>query len=495
MKRVGCLLAVILCLALVLLAAYSRPLWHFRTRLTQTGSGIAVSPPPQPFAPAPLPALPTYDYTAMDAPLQVDLRARDLRALDLQSRLEDLLMANFDTNTSWPAALPEGFDPEAILQTGKNPGLGLRALHARGITGRGVGVAIIDQNLLVNHVEYADRLRLYEEIHYSPGPASMHGPAVASLAVGGTVGVAPEADLYFIGEWHGRFSPLTALLRRQKMHTFDFTPTAQSIRRLLEINRQLPQDRKIRVISISVGWSPYRPGYDEVTAAAAQAEREGIFVISTGLERTHGFSFHGLGRDPRDDPDQLSSYTESCWDNYYLDQHPGRPPLLVPMDSRTLAAPTGPTDYAFSRTGGWSWAVPYLAGLYALACQVNPDVTPDQFWETALQTGDIVDLQGRQIPDPDGSLAAWIAKTLDQLVLDYQQIAQGEELERHFARYYAGHEGVSRDRMTEAEFRAWYTNMWITSVLGDGQPHQLGRIVNPTRLIEALRPPPPPQHQ
>ena len=29
--------------------------------------------------------------------------------------------------------------------------------------------------------------------------AQMHGPAVSSIAVGKTVGVAPEADLYYIG--------------------------------------------------------------------------------------------------------------------------------------------------------------------------------------------------------------------------------------------------------------------------------------------------------
>ena len=36
-----------------------------------------------------------------------------------------------------------------------------------------------------------------------------------------------------------------------------------------------------------------------------------------------------------------------------------------------------------------SWTVPYVAGLYALACQVNPDITPEVFWEQALNTGDV----------------------------------------------------------------------------------------------------------
>ncbi len=52
--------------------------------------------------------------------------------------------------------------------------------------------------------------------------------------------------------------------------------------------------------------------------------------------------------------------------------------------------PTGEEDYVFYRSGGLSWAIPYVAGLYALACQVDPEITPWTFWRTALATGDFV---------------------------------------------------------------------------------------------------------
>jgi subtilisin family serine protease len=140
---------------------------------------------------------PRYD-PASDELGQVDLRGRNLSGLDLQGTLADLLMADFDTHTIWPPAekMPGGFDAEQIMSLGANPGLGVRALHGLGITGRGVGIAIIDEPLLVGHQEYADRLQLYEEIDIGPTSASeMHGPAVASIAVGKTVGAAPDADL------------------------------------------------------------------------------------------------------------------------------------------------------------------------------------------------------------------------------------------------------------------------------------------------------------
>ena len=68
----------------------------------------------------------------------------------------------------------------------------------------------------------------------------------------------------------------------------------------------------------------------------------------------------------------------------------GKDILQAPMDSRTLADPNGNEDYYFSRVGGQSWIVPWMAGLYALACQVYSDITPEDFWATALQTADAV---------------------------------------------------------------------------------------------------------
>ncbi len=49
------------------------------------------------------------------------------------------------------------------------------------------------------------------------------------------------------------------------------------------------------------------------------------------------------------------------------------------MDSRCIASPTGEDKYVFYYSGGMSWVVPYTAGLYALCCQVNPAITPNEF--------------------------------------------------------------------------------------------------------------------
>ena len=57
------------------------------------------------------------------------------------------------------------------------------------------------------------------------------------------------------------------------------------------------------------------------------------------------------------------------------------------MDHRTIASPTGKNEYVHYANGGGSWAVPWLAGMFVLSRQVNPNITPEHFWEVAGKTG------------------------------------------------------------------------------------------------------------
>ena len=63
------------------------------------------------------------------------------------------------------------------------------------------------------------------------------------------------------------------------------------------------------------------------------------------------------------------------------------------MDSRTTASHTGSDEYAFYRVGGFSWAVPYIAGVYALAAQADPAITPERFWTLAARTGRTIEME------------------------------------------------------------------------------------------------------
>ena len=329
---------------------------------------------------------------------EVDLRSADLRQADMAVLAPLLLRASFDEHTQWPAGLPEDFDPAALMELGKDPGLGVRDLHARGVTGKGVGIAIIDQTLLVDHREYADRVRLYQEYHTMAGDKpAMHGAAVASIALGETVGVAPEALLYYIADD-------TGTMDADGEYTWDLRYYAEDIDRLTALNETLPEGEKIRVISMSVGCVADTPGAAEMDAAIARARAAGIAVVWVNSHDPLMGNYIGMGRTPYGDPNDLSSARPGIFweDSLYTGEFRGTGGslLLVPMDGRTTAAQTGTDEYAHYSGAGSSWAVPYVAGLYALACQVKPEVTFEDFTAAARATAHPVSVthEGKEVP-------------------------------------------------------------------------------------------------
>ncbi len=306
-----------------------------------------------------------------------DVRSCDVSGEDLRV-IENWNDISFNSDTVWPAAdkLPEGFDPEAVLELGKDPGLGIRKLHEQGITGEGVGVAILDQPLYTGHEQYRDNLMLYEALHSAVDMgAEMHGSAVSSIAVGKDVGVAPGAKLYFIA---CKFGHNTG----DGGYEEDLGVMADGIYRVLEINRNLPEGEKIRVISISKGADTFAAGFGKLQTAVQAALKQGVLVLTTNPEHFYDFSFTGMNRDGLADPNDPAAYRPATW---YLDMKPHQVKLpedhiLVPM-SRTYAACVGEADYEWGYEGGMSWAVPWLAGFYALCCQADPECTPERFFE------------------------------------------------------------------------------------------------------------------
>ena len=280
----------------------------------------------------------------------------DVSRLDLRGEGERLRDQAFDTRTLWPPAdrLPLGFDPAALLHAGRNPGLGVRALHQGGIDGRGVTIGVIDQPLLPDHVEVAGRLEVVAELDVAGSPPQMHGPAVTSLAAGQTCGVAPGARIRHVS---------MAMWKAQA----DNALYLEALERLLALNGT--GQERIRVVSISSGGFAKARRADEWRALLGRAEREGVLVITCDLEAT-GLNYGLLMPLPGGDRDKPEGYVPGSYS--------GGKSLLVPGDGRTFAHSERAGDYRYHPAGGMSWAAPYLAGLAALGFQVNPSLTPDR---------------------------------------------------------------------------------------------------------------------
>lgn len=304
-----------------------------------------------------------------------DLRGYDASHMDFSRlKLENFI---FDSQTKWPEKLHPDFDLETIIEYGKHPGLGIDQLHKENITGKGINVGIIDGRLLVDHEEFKHNIAVYEEISEMNNPAHYHGTPMTSILCGKNVGVAPNADVYYI-----------AYLEEDTDVEDGYMNLANAIERIVEINKDLPEDDKIKVLSISSGWNPESKNAAAINNAIEKAKEENIFVITARLYETDELFFNGINRNPMNDPEKIESY----YLKYYVETgSAAEDVLLFPMDARWLASSTGKDEYVMYSNGAWSMVIPYISGLYTLACEVDKDITPERFWDIAISTGDSFD--------------------------------------------------------------------------------------------------------
>ena len=305
---------------------------------------------------------------------------------------DDIMTFWFNEDTEFP-----GYESLAaeVLENGKNPGLGVRELNARGITGAGVNVAIIDQNLAQPfHPEFADNIAAYTDVGtgQAENRGSMHGPAVASLLVGQTCGVAPDAELYYAAapSW-----------------TRDSAYYADALRWIIDVNRTLPADDKIRVVSISGApsgeGSPFEENLEMWDAAVAEAQAEGILVLDCRIGYDTGIITPGY-YDPSA-PEDVTGFTVG-----YPNVEAGRmftDTIYVPTSFRSTAEAYSPDHNTFQYTGqgGLSCGIPYAAGVLALGWQVDPSLTNDEI-VTLLFDSAYTDGDGNKIIDPPAFIAA-----------------------------------------------------------------------------------------
>jgi hypothetical protein len=332
-----------------------------------------------------------------------DFRDLDLSEKDLSATSSEILAtAQFDTKTIWPRRdkLPADFNPEKVIEEAKNPGLKIRELHKEGVDGRGIRVAIIDQTLsseqgeFMPHAEYAKNIVDYKEYGDAEDEdVSMHGPAVASLLIGKMCGVAPGAELVYKATPSGRV----------------FELRAKALMDIVESNKTAEPGKKVRIVSCSIGYRENNPepGLDQWIDAIKKAEEEGIIVVDVSFR--NGVEFIGGGT--RFDKDNADTYEPALFLKE-MDENDGgnraamvADRVVIPNDYRSMASLAGPEEYMYDGKGGMSWSVPYLAGLFALALQVNPNLIKQEIADAINGTASL-NKNGLKVVNPRGFVEA-----------------------------------------------------------------------------------------
>ena len=83
------------------------------------------------------------------------------------------------------------------------------------------------------------------------------------------------------------------------------------------------------------------------------------------------------------------SYTDVTDFNNYMPYDSAITPfgsVYVPTAKSTHASNCGKENYTYRCWGGMSSIVPYVAGMYALACQADDSITFDEFYKLASET-------------------------------------------------------------------------------------------------------------
>ncbi len=305
-----------------------------------------------------------------------DVRARDIRNIDLSGKLGLVSTLTFNGRTLWPAKekLPEGFDPQAWIEAAMNPGLKIRTLNSEGITGKGVSIGVIGYGLNTGHPEFAGRIAWYCDLTVVKY-LRQDGAAIAGLLVGGNCGVAPQADLYYCAI---KTNPSES----------DYI---EALARLIEKNKSLPAERKIRVVCVPAapgdGKGKSKPGQETWNDACVAAEQAGILII----DGTHR---HGIIRQCTYDPaapDDVSGCIPGAPDRTPISSPQN---IYVPTSPRTVPEHVGKEgyDYAYYSRGEPSWSIPYCVGVLALGWQLKPELTGEEMiallYETAYVTAD-----------------------------------------------------------------------------------------------------------
>ncbi len=291
--------------------------------------------------------------------------------------------------------IPEGEMPEMIdtfrpLMDNANQTLGVDTLHAKGITGKGVTVCVIDTGI-AQHPDIKDRIVGFQDMVNGKTEAyddQGHGSHCAGIVAGSGKssdgkfkGVAPEASLVGV-----------------KVLDANGSGTFSNVIKGIQWAVENKEKFSIDVISMSLG-GPASKSYkdDPVSQAVEAANAAGITtVVAAGNEGPRGGTIGTPANAPSvvtvgalDDKGTLSRDDDGL--AYFSSRGPTnvdkltKPDVLAPGVNITSLSNKGNGYVSMS---GTSMATPFTAGVAALMHQAKPSISPSQVKEVMMQNAD-----------------------------------------------------------------------------------------------------------
>lgn len=332
------------------------------------------------------------------------LCGQDLTKTDMTDlSTENFTKLSFDENTKFSKSQLDKFKPWEILEKGKHFGLNLDKIKEAKINGSGINIAVIDCPFDIQNPEMLDENGKNKVIHYDDSAISsknrnydgFHGKTVTSLLVGTNVGIAPNCNIYYFAGSED--------------------PTDLELSNVLDKIKKLNEDgANIKAISMSGSFRE-----DEINDKYTEElkKQDCAFISATNFFNIGNFSY--LNRNVLKNVDDIDTYTkghefskssvrrkkEMTDEEYlkYMDykEEKHKNAINIPTSGRTY--PQISNGYIYCGSSSASWSIPQAAGLFALAKQLDSNISFEEFTQICATTAS-KSKNGYNVINPEGLL-------------------------------------------------------------------------------------------
>lgn len=303
------------------------------------------------------------------------LCGKDVSKIDMNNlSLENFKRLTFDSKTIFSDEQIKKFHPEKLLEQGKSFSNGMERLHIEKIDGRGTTIGIIDscfdstiaelKGRVVQHIVFekldGNDFVSHREYREEDGDG-FHGKTTACLATGNECGVAPNAKMYLFGIAEG-------------------TSWAEAKEAILKYI--IENNINLDIISMSADIGTSKEGQEILD----KLENQGC----TFLDSSKFWKDFSWGRiSENGEAVLLDEMMKTMCDMQYDENSKGGKVLknipntvILPCTGRTSLQIGKEKVYKYNGSVcGASFAIPQVAGLFAIARQIDPSIRYDEFIE------------------------------------------------------------------------------------------------------------------
>jgi len=348
---------------------------------------------------------------------------------------EDVLnnISFYDNSFGDDCKFPKWYNPHEVFEKWKSIGLWIDKIHER-YTWEWVDVAIIDSPLAPHDdIKPLEHVKSWKQPHF-------HWSAVASILSWEQTGIVPNANLHYVES------------------------SSETDNRDIYDNLSQLKDKNIKVISMSFNlyqwWMAEKPEEkDKISWLVKEFSEKWTWVLS-GDEFIKNFGILSK-KDPMWNIDDFQNYQVTWPDQRTIDRrkellNPNYKPkdkneeyernftkefynneeidienlIFINSGDRTVADPNSPSSYRHDAIWGTSWTIPAVAWYYALACQVDSNITPERFIQLARETAEIVNIS--DIPKDMNHVTQWrVPMNAKIKILNIQNLIQKIEEDKN----------------------------------------------------------------